>query len=85
MWAITVPDAANSTSRPSCAVAPSFRVTVSPVQSVICDATTRCQISSYARASDWGTSWATSAGSRNVSPAGRIASWASCAFFDFVA
>ena len=46
MWAMTVPEALNSASVPVPVVAPRRKVTVSPVQSVIWDATVRCQMSS---------------------------------------
>jgi hypothetical protein len=52
-----------------------------PTASVICDATVRRQISSYSRNSSPLSSLATSPGARNESPAGRMASCASCAFF----
>ena len=55
--------------------------TVVPTASAICEARVRCQISSYRRNSS-AESWpANDPGVRNVSPDGRIASWASWAFF----
>jgi len=43
---IVLPEALNSTSRPSAAVPPIFTVTLLPVASFICEATVRFQISS---------------------------------------
>ena len=77
------PDAANSTGRPSFVVAPSRTDTDSPRASVICEAIVRCQISSYSRNSCVFSWLRTSSGVRKVSPAGRIASCASCAFLTF--
>ena len=60
--------------------------TDSPVASFICEATVRCQISSYSRRSSedrW--SLATWAGVRKLSPAGRMASCASWAFLTLLA
>ncbi len=51
--------------------------TDSPVASFICEATVRFQTSSYSR--NWSPLRPVWAGVRNESPAGRIASWASCA------
>ena len=48
---IVVPEAANSASVPSAAVAPSRTVTVVPVASAICDASVRCQINRYSDSS----------------------------------
>lgn len=62
-------------------VAPMRTVTVSPTASFICEASVRLQISSYSRkASPLNP---VSAGAAKCSPAGRIASCASCAFFTF--
>ena len=57
----------------------SRRRTVSPVASVIWEATVRRHTISYTSASDFGNSRRTSSGWRNRSPAGRMASWASWA------
>ena len=54
-----------------------------PRASVICEATVRCQISSYSRSSSPPSSRASSPGVRHESPAGRIASCASWAFLTF--
>ena len=43
---MTVPEVENTAVRPASVRADSFSVTVSPVASVICEATVRCQISS---------------------------------------
>ena len=51
-----------------------------PTASVICEAMVRRQISSYSLNSSVDSSLATSPGVRKLSPAGRIASCASCAF-----
>ncbi len=52
-----------------------------PVASFIWEATVRFQISSYRRSSSPDSSRPACSGVRNVSPEGRMASWASCAFF----
>ena len=83
MWprkVITVPLAENSASRPSLLVAPMRIVAVVPFASAIWLATVRFQIKSYSANSSPTNSPATSAGVRKTSPAGRIASCASCAF-----
>ena len=54
--------------------------TVWPFASAICDASVRFQISSYSRSSSLPELPRDLVGVRNESPAGRIASWASCAF-----
>ena len=77
---MTVPDAANSASRPLDAVAPNRTDAVEPVASAICEAMVRFQINSYSRYSSLESVPRTASGVRNVSPAGRIASCASCAF-----
>ena len=77
---MTVPDVPNSASSPAEDV-PTMRMeTVWPFASAICDASVRFQISSYSRSSSLPSSRETWSGVRNESPAGRIASWASCAF-----
>ena len=76
---ITVPDAANTASRPSLASAPIFTEAVDPRASAICEATVRFQMSSYSLNWSPDSSRATWAGVRNESPAGRMASWASWA------
>ena len=53
---------------------------VRPTASSICDATVRFQMRSYSDSSSLRSSPFTWSGVRNVSPAGRMASWASCAF-----
>ena len=78
---ITVPDAPNSAFSPDDDVPAMRSETVCPFASFICDAIVRIQISSYSAFSSRFNSRATSFGMRNVSPAGRIASCASCAFF----
>ena len=80
---ITVPAVPNSASRPSAAVAPSRTETVSPRASAICEATVRFQTSSYSAYSSRSSSPRTSSSVRKRSPAGRIASCASCAFLTF--
>jgi hypothetical protein len=77
---IVRPDAANVTSSPVAAVPAIRTVTVVPRASAICEATVLCQINSYSRKSSPSTSRAICPGVRNVSPDGRIASCASCAF-----
>ena len=72
-----VPLAENSTSRPSPEVAPKRIVAVVPRASAIWLAIVRFQIKSYKANSSPTSSPATSAGVRNTSPAGRIASCAS--------
>ena len=75
-----MPEADSSTARPSAAVAPIRTLAVVPRASAICEATVRCQISSYSRNSSPRSAPATWAGVRKESPAGRMASWASWAF-----
>ena len=58
-------------------------LTVFIVAGTICEATARFQISSYRRRSSSGRYFATDAGVRSAE-LGRIASCASCAFFDLV-
>ena len=58
---------------------------VEPRASAIWEATVRFQTSSYSRNSSPRSSPATWAGVRKESPAGRIASWASCAFLALLA
>ena len=76
---MTVPEAENRTSVPSDAVAPRRTDAVCPRASAICEATVRFQISSYSRNWSPDSSLATWAGVRKWSPAGRMASCASCA------
>ena len=78
---MTVPDAVNSTCRPSVLSAERRTVVVAVCALTICDATVRFQIKSYSANSSPTSSPAISAGERNESPEGRIASCASCAFF----
>ena len=78
---ITVPDAPNSAFSPDDDVPAMRSDTVWPAASFICDAIVRIQISSYSASSSRFSSPCTSFGVRNASPAGRIASCASCAFF----
>ncbi len=78
---IVLPDAPNSATSPDPAVPDSRSDTVWPRASAICEAMVRRQISSYSRNSSRPSSPATSPGVRKVSPAGRTASCASCAFF----
>src|SRR5665647_800210 len=88
---ITVPLAENSASTPeagACAdspVGPAAMVTdaVEPVASAIWEATVRFQIRSYSLKSLPRRVEASEAGVRKVSPDGRIASCASCAFLLF--
>ncbi len=75
---MVLPEALNSTSRPSEAAPPIFTVTLLPVASFIWEATVRFQISSYSL--NWSPVRPVSAGVRKRSPEGRIASCASCAF-----
>ena len=75
------PDAANVAVSPDAAVPEIRRLIVVPLASAICEETVRCQISSYSRNSSVSSCAATWPGVRKVSPAGRIASCASCAFF----
>ena len=75
---MTRPDAANTTSRPSEASPPMRTDTDWPVASFICEATVRCQTSSYNR--NWSPVRPVWPGVRNASPEGRIASCASWAF-----
>ena len=82
---MTVPDAVNSASVPSAAVAPSLTVVVATCASAICEATVRFQMRSYSANSSALSSPETSPGVRKTSPAGRMASWASCAFFTLLA
>ena len=76
---MTLPDAPNSAFSPALDRPATRTDTDSPVASFICEATVRFHTSSYRRNSSpdrpvW-------AGVRNRSPAGRIASCASCALF----
>jgi len=84
---MTVPDAENTASTfvPSARVPSTPRRTdaVEPRASPICEATVRFQMSSYSLNWSPDSSPATCAGVRNESPAGRMASWASCAPFAF--
>ena len=57
--------------------------TLLPRTSAICEAMVRFHTSSYRAASSAPTSLATCSGIRKLSPAGRMASWASSAFFTF--
>ncbi len=77
---IVRPDAAKVQRSPEEAVPAIRRLSVVPLASAICDATVRCQISSYRRNSSASSCPATWPGVRKVSPAGRIASCASWAF-----
>ena len=83
---MTLPVAPNS-ARSLLVEVPATRTeTDSPVASFICEATVRCQISSYRRrSSEESRSPATWRGVRKLSPAGRMASCASCAFFTLLA
>lgn len=74
-----LPEAENSTSRPSVARPPTFTVTDWPTASFIWEATVRIQISSYSLKSS--PDRPVSAGVRKRSPDGRTASCASWAFF----
>ncbi len=76
------PLAWNVTFSPWVDVAARRKVTRRMRASAICDATVRFQMRSYRRRSSAPrSSCATSSTVRMASPAGRIASWASCAFF----
>ena len=66
---------------PSAVVAASRSVVVAIFASAIWEATVRFQIRSYSASSSGFTCEATWPGVRKESPAGRIASCASCAFF----
>ena len=77
---MTVPDAPNSVSSPADEVPAMRSDTVWPAASFICEAIVRIQISSYSASSSRFSSPASCFGVRNASPAGRIASCASCAF-----
>ena len=81
---ITVPLAVNSATVPSSSPSAIFASTVTeavcPLASAICEATVRFQMRSYSRSSGPRSDFSSSAGVRNVSPAGRMASCASCAF-----
>ncbi len=81
---MVLPDAENSASRPDVgALAPRTTLRLSPLASAIWEATVRFQMRSYTLASSDlapNAAWAAD-GSWNSSPAGRIASWASWAFF----
>ena len=77
---MTVPDAVNS-AVPASAVVPAIVTdAVEPRASAICDATVRFQMRSYSLKSLPRSTVLSSAGVLKTSPAGRIASWASCAF-----
>ena len=81
-----LPLAPNSARSPAVELPATRTETDSPVASFICEATVRCQISSYSRrSSEDSRSLATWAGVRKLSPAGRMASCASCAFFTLLA
>ena len=60
-------------------------VAVWPFASAICEATVRFQMRSYSLNSLPRSTLCSSAGVRKTSPEGRIASCASCAFFDLPA
>ncbi|SHU64697.1 Uncharacterised protein [Mycobacteroides abscessus subsp. abscessus] len=75
------PLAVNTTCSPEVAVPASRRLSVVPRASAICEATVRCQISSYKRNSSLSSDECNWPGVLKVSPAGRMASCASCAFF----
>ena len=55
---------------------------MTPVASAICDASVRCQIIRYS-ARSWLFSSPLTCGGVRYGVVGRIASWASCAFFTF--
>ncbi len=78
-----LPEAENSTSRPSAEVPPTRTVTDWPTASFIWEATVRIQISSYSLKSS--PVRPVSAGVRKRSPEGRTASCASCAFLTLLA
>ena len=83
---MTLPLAENSASRAGAPSAPADAPTsrtwaLVPVASVIWEATVRFQIMSYSRNSSPDSDRDASSGVRNDSPAGRMASWASWAFF----
>jgi hypothetical protein len=78
---MTRPLAANSASWPSGVVGAEPDGCGDAAASAICEATVRCQISSYSRSSSPDSSRASSPGVRKTSPDGRIASCASWAFF----
>ena len=79
---MVVPLAANSQSVDSWADVPPRRtLTVTPRASAICEAKVRCHTSVYSARSCRFSSDATASGGRN-GVVGRIASWASWAFFD---
>ena len=81
-----LPLAPNSARSPAVEVPATRTETDSPVASFICEATVRCQISSYRRRSSEDSSvLATWAGVRKLSPAGRMASCASWAFLTLLA
>ena len=83
---MTLPVAPNSARSLPVEVPATRTETDSPVASFICEATVRCQISSYRRRSSEDSSvLATWAGVRKLSPAGRMASCASCAFLTLLA
>ncbi len=79
---ITRPLVANSASSPLVDTAPSRTVTLWPTASAICDATVRIHTSSYSRR--WSPWSPVCSGVRKLSPAGRMASWASWAFLTFL-
>ena len=79
---MTVPDAVNSAVPCSAVAAEIVTEAVDPRASAICDATVRFQMRSYSLNSLPRSTLLSSDGVRNVSPDGRIASWASCAFLD---
>ncbi len=83
---MTLPLAPNSARSLAVEVPAARTDTDSPVASFICEATVRCQISSYSRrSSEDRRSRATCAGVRKLSPAGRMASCASWAFLTLLA
>ena len=82
---MTLPVAPNSARSLPVEVPATRTETDSPVASFICEATVRCQISSYRRRSSEDSSERTWFGVRKLSPAGRMASCASCAFFTLLA
>ena len=77
------PELLNTTSSPVVAVAPMRIDTELPLASFICEAIVRFQISSYSRSSS--PDRPVCLGVVNFSPAGRMASCASCAFLTLLA
>jgi len=78
---IVLPDVPNSQASPVVVSTPMRTDVEFPTASVICDAIVRRQISSYRRWSSVDSSPLSWSGVRKTSPAGRIASCASWAFF----